>query len=278
MSEQIMFEKTMFKKTMFKQTMSEQTMLEQMMFKPKQLLRFLILIALCCCCGTDVDDIRETWIDKPHDQWPQIAMINEITYLDQHYPVAGCSFLLDTGSDTVAVTAKHVLIYFKSDMMKAVSFENTLVSWKMYPKDNPTDVVVVDRLINENPAEQIEYIPSRKDWLLFSITEASPKIQPLTLRESPFVPDERVYIVGWRYTDIDCRQRIYEGRSVSSSDGAVLISTKELADNTIPGLSGAPVIDSKGRLIGLMSQKQGQMEQLAGIEYAREVLDRAAGE
>jgi V8-like Glu-specific endopeptidase len=74
--------------------------------------------------------------------------------------------------------------------------------------------------------------------------------------------------------DKDCSQRIYQGNYVRSVDGAVLISTEELADNTIPGLSGAPVVDSNGRLIGLMSKKNGKMEQLASIEYPREVLRR----
>jgi len=71
-------------------------------------------------------------------------MINEIEYDDQHHPVAGCGFLLDTGTDTLAVTAKHVLTYFKSGAMSSVSFRGTLKEWKMYPKDNPADVVIVD--------------------------------------------------------------------------------------------------------------------------------------
>ena len=131
--------------------------------------------------------------------------------------------------------------------------------------------------INEDPAERIEYAPSRNDWLLFEIARAAPGIEPLRFREKPLAEGETVYIVGWRYTDLDCRQRVYQGKLAGWENGEVIISTEELADNTIPGLSGAPVIDSDGRLIGLMSQKHGQMERLSGIEYAREVLERAAG-
>jgi S1-C subfamily serine protease len=68
---------------------------------------------------------------------------------------------------------------------------------------------------------------------------------------------------------------IYQGNVVSWLDGEVIISTEKLSDNTIPGLSGAPVIDSAGRLIGLMSQKAGKNERLAGIGYAREILQGA---
>ncbi len=53
------------------------------------------------------------WMNQPQSQWPQLSMVNEIEYKDKHHPIAGCGFLLDTGKDTLAVTAKHVLVYFK---------------------------------------------------------------------------------------------------------------------------------------------------------------------
>jgi hypothetical protein len=235
----------------------------------------LILSALIGTWGiVDADDSAngESWIGKPQNEWPQITMVNQIEYIDQSHPIAGCSFLLDTGDDTLAVTAKHILTYFKSETMNSVSFANTLRSWKMFPKNSPTDVVIVDGLLNENREEPIDRVPSRVDWLLFSIKEKSENIQPLEFRTDPLVSDEKVYIVGWRYSDKDCAQRIYEGRLVETDDGSVLISTVVLADNTMPGLSGAPVIDSGGRVIGLMSQKAGKMERLSSIDYPQQVL------
>jgi formylglycine-generating enzyme required for sulfatase activity len=199
-------------------------------------------------------------------------MVNEIKYTEKHHPIGGCSFLIVVDGDTLAATAKHILTFFKSEAMDAVSFAGTLESWKMYPKDNPSDVVVVDRLINEDAEESIERVPSPKDWLLFTLKERSPNIQPLELRETPIEPGEEVTIIGWRYSDRDCRQVIYEGAYVESDDGTVLISTKELADNTIPGLSGSPVVDSRGRVIGLMSQKAGKLERLASVEYPLRIL------
>jgi hypothetical protein len=59
---------------------------------------------------------------------------------------------------------------------------------------------------------------------------------------------------------------------VKSEDGTVLISTEVLADNTMPGLSGAPVIDASGRVIGLMSQKAEKMERASGLDYPRGIL------
>jgi hypothetical protein len=225
--------------------------------------------------GTNAGD-KSRWIDRPQDQWPQITMINQIEYTDTSFPIAGCSFLLDTGEDTLAVTAKHVLTYFKSKDMKSVSFGNTLESWKMFPKDNENDVVIVDRLINEDKKESIDDVSSPVDWLLFSIQSKSANIQPLRFRDAPLVEGDRVYIIGWRYSDKACAQRVYEGNYVKSSPGTVLISTKELADNKMPGLSGSPVIDSNGDLIGIMSRKAGKMEQLSSADYPRKVLKRGS--
>jgi hypothetical protein len=222
--------------------------------------------------GADTPATGERWIDRPQEQWPQITMINHIEYVDQEYPVAGCSFLLDTGQDTLAATAKHILTYFKSEQMTSVSFGNTLKSWTMYPKHNRHDLVIVDRLINESAEEPIERIPPKRDWLLFTTRQRSPNIQPLQFRIAPLQPGEKVFIVGWRYSDKDCTQRIYEGRFVESLDGSLLISTEVLADNAMPGLSGAPVIDSSGCLIGLMSRKHGKMEEPSSIEYPRQLL------
>jgi len=216
-------------------------------------------------------------MQRPQSEWPQITMINQIEYTDKNHPIAGCGFLLDTGDEILAATAKHVLVYFKSESMKSVSFGGTLKQWRMFPKNNPDDVVVLDELINENPGEPLENIPSERDWLLFTIKERSENIQPLKFRSEPVREGEKVYIIGWRYTDRDCPQVVYEGNFVRSEQGSFLITTKELTDNTTPGLSGSPVIDSKGYLLGLMSQKAEEMERPSSLDYPRMLIEERAG-
>ena len=200
-------------------------------------------------------------------------MVSRIEYVDKSFPVAPCGFLLDTGKEILAVTAKHVLTYFKSEAMTTVSFADRLKSWVMFPKNNPADTVVVDALLNEDPAESIDRrVPSAVDWLLFSIKSKSDHIQPLKFRTDPLRAGEKVYIIGWRYSDKDCPQVVYEGNYIESSDGSVIISTDLLSDNKMPGLSGAPVVDSDGLLIGIMSQKHGKLERLGSIEYPQQII------
>lgn len=230
-------------------------------------LKFLFIIIFIGCGDSSKSQNKENWIDKPQNEWPQVSMINSIEYQDKSFPVAGCGFLLDTGKDTIAVTAKHILIYFKSEQMNSVSFQNSLKVWKMFPKNNSTDIVIIDKMINENDKETIDRIPSKKDWLLFSIKQKSKSIQPLKFRATSLKRGEKVYILGWRYTDENCPQVVYEGNFVKYDNGTVLFSTKKLQDNKIPGLSGSPVVDSKGSLVGIMSQKAGKLERASSIEY-----------
>ena len=67
-------------------------------------------------------------------------MVNQVEYAESRFAIAGCSFLLDVGEEILAATAKHVLTSFES--------------WRMFPKDRPEDVVVIDNLmIHEDPEE-----------------------------------------------------------------------------------------------------------------------------
>ncbi|MHC4305835.1 MAG: S1 family peptidase [Planctomycetota bacterium] len=217
-------------------------------------------------------DAYGSWMELPQEDWPKIAVVNQIDYTDGHHPVAGCGFLLEVGDEVLAATAKHVLTYFKSAEMDSVDFQGTLRSWKMFPKDRPSEVVVVGELINQDAEESLQRIACEKDWLVFTVERASKEIQPLRFRTAPLQPDEPVYVLGWRYTDVDCPQIVYEGEYVRSEKGSVQITVEKLIDNTIPGLSGAPVIDARGYLIGMMSRGSGRIQRLSPIEYPRELL------
>jgi hypothetical protein len=131
--------------------------------------------------------------------------------------------------------------------------------------------VVIDRLVNEEPNERLERIPSSRDWLLFTLRETTDAVRPLRPRGTPLEKGETVYAIGWRYPD-EGLQRVHRGRFVRMDKGSVLVSIDALKDNTIPGLSGAPVIDAKGYVIGLMSTKAGNLQRLAPVSYALDLL------
>lgn len=239
----------------------------------------LLAIATLVPCET-VDageaDGYGDWMRRATDQWPKIAVVNQIDYDNKHHPVAGCGFLLEHEGKVVAATAKHVLTYFKSAKMDSVDFQGTLKSWKMFPKDGPTELVVLDKLINRDPKESLTGIPCGQDWLLFTIENRSKNIQPLRIRTTPLVSNEPIYLIGWRYTETDCPQVVYEGKFVRYEKDAVCITVEKLIKNTVPGLSGAPVIDSNGYLVGLMSRGKGEIQRASPVDYPRKLLKTQA--
>jgi len=219
----------------------------------------------------DTSDEYGHWMEAPPGDWPEITMVNRITYTDDHHPVAGCAFLIDTGDEILAATAKHVLYYFKSKEMRTVSFGGSLKRWAMFPKNHPDDVVIVGRLINEDVKEPLKPGPVERDWLLFEVEKRSPDIQPLRLRSTPLEPGEKVYVIGWRYPD-EGPPMVLEGRFRRVDGRTLLVAVKDLAYNKIPGLSGSPVIDSHGYVIGLMSQGAGALSRLSPVDYPKSII------
>ena len=84
--------------------------------------------------------IKEPWIDLPPNQWPTIGLINEVQYkngdryIDPSFRYAGTGFLINTGTDTLAATAKHILWVAKNKLSSGVSINAQLQQWTMRPK------------------------------------------------------------------------------------------------------------------------------------------------
>ena len=157
--------------------------------------------------------MREPWMSKPKDEWPQIALTNNIQYKNgdryifSSFAYAGTGFLINTGTDTLAVTAKHILLIARNKKTNSVSINNDLLLWSMKPKGNYSDSVVIDKLINDDTAEVIEGIKStilERDMLVLSIKKSSKNIYPLKPRYSIPRNGEKVYLIGCAYAHPFC--------------------------------------------------------------------------
>ncbi len=231
---------------------------------------------------------KEPWVSLPKDQWPQIALTNNVQfkngdrYIDPSFVYAGTGFLIDNETDTLAATAKHILWIAKNRKSKAVVLNEDLKEWTMTPKGNPQDVIVVDRLINEDSSEILEGSESsilERDWIVFSLKQSSEEITPLKPRWGLVQPGEKVYIISAAYKDPVAK--VYEGKVLKQQGMDILLERN--AGEHLPGSSGAPVVDANGYLIGIISSsstdgKSGKaVSVVSSTEYLKEILDHKPG-
>ena len=189
-----------------------------------------------------------------------IGLINNVSYKDASFnnPNAANGFLVQYKNNNYAVTAKHVLMIVKTDKMKFVDFEGGLKQWKMHPKNDSTQYVILDKLLSVNRKDSLTWNymgtnwDSYNDWLVFSIKENNSNHKPLKFREKPLVKEERLYIIGWSYKDTIGSQRIYEYK-FDKVDGDYYNLKQIKGPKSLGGLSGSPVVDKKGRVVGLVS-------------------------
>lgn len=249
---------------------------------PKLITFSLVFFMLPFRC---LPQVTEEWIKAPKEKWPQISLTNHVQYkngdryIDPSLSFAGNGFLIDTGNDTLAATAKHVLWVAKNRRTKTVQLNRALMSWIMKPEGINRDSVVIDRLINEDSTEILEGGLSsilERDWLLFTVKNASGNIQPLKPRYTNVMPGETVFIIGYSYSEPV--QRIHEGKVVQKLGMDILI--EQQSGYPLPGASGSPVIDAKGYLIGILSSSSthpGSGKNVAvavSTEYLKDVLKR----
>ena len=210
--------------------------------------------------------IKETWITKPKEQWPQIALVNDVTYKngnkyqDPTITYAASGFLLDTGKDTLAITAKHIIWVARNKASDKVYINDHLKRWKMYPKHNPKDSVIIDRLVNEDQNEKLFNGPEngvlQRDWLVFTTKYVSPNIQPVKLREKPVKVGDKVYLTGNPYRfDETLTAEGYISKKVGNTL-FVRFNDPTIRTAFLGGASGSPILDENGQLIGIFSNGQ----------------------
>lgn len=216
--------------------------------------KFIILFS---CFPFYVFSQPEAWICKPRDLWPQIAMVNEVwytngeRYVHPSFEYAATGFLIDTGTDTLAVTVKHVLWVAKTRSMNRVDVEGRLVRWIMHPKGNLRDSVVIDKLVNSDTSEILSGPKStitQRDWLVFTTKYTSPHIQPLKPRYTAVKTGEKIRFFGCPYKSVNCMTA--ESEVVEIEGNRVIFLMPEGME--LGGASGSPVVDENGLLIGIL--------------------------
>lgn len=197
----------------------------------------------------------ESKIGVSEKQFPPISLVNHYEYYsgEHKHNQLGTAFLLKYRNDTFAITAKHMLAFLKPDSIKKLTLDNFISKWTMSPLNKRNEVVVIDKLLNEDKNEELKSKEKFKtDWLIFSIKENNANVQPLEFRETPLNKGEKCYAIGWTRHMKEGDQRVYEFKYYKSK-GTHHIMKHKLIPDKFGGLSGAPVVDTDGKLVGIVS-------------------------
>lgn len=188
-------------------------------------------------------------------KFPSIALVNKIELNDttKSWDKIGSGFLLKYRNDTFVVTAKHLLAFAKTDSVKYLTLDFSIKRWTLSPLGKEDEMVVINKLLNENKAENIKSKNRFKnDWLLFSIAENRSSVKPVEFRDSPLVVGEKLYVVGWTRDKTEGEQTVYEF-IYHKTKGTHILLKDVIVPEKFGGLSGAPLVDENGLLVGIVS-------------------------
>lgn len=232
---------------------NERTLLHWLIvnFKFGSIMKFNLfsLIAILWTAGCCRQEISSNKVFK------EIALVNRIEFTNPKYdqPKFSCGFLIKYNNETFAVTAKHILKIIKPENMTVLSLENYVKNWTLHSLNDKSEMVVCDKLLNEDKSELLESKSAYyNDWLVFSIKENSSGITPLEIRKTPLIQGEKLYVVGWTRTIEYGPQRVYEFEYYKTILNRILLKDI-LVPEKFGGLSGAPVVDENGLLVGIVS-------------------------
>jgi len=226
-------------------------------------------------CKNSPQIIKESWIEKPVSSWPDFALTNEIGFSDTTYYDIANSFLVNTGFDTIGVSCKHFFIVFQNQLgFNSIDLGNKFNYWNMYPKNNKEKTVSIKRLINKNANEQIGQYNKLKDrdWIIFELEEQNNQLYPLKIRYTPVKSNEIVYAVGWGMNQKDnSKPALIKMQCYENLGNYFYVNTSE---NQPHGMSGSPVIDENGFLVGIVSGQEGNLGVMGGVKYLTMMFDK----
>lgn len=238
-----------------------------------KVITLLVLAFYFYSCKNEIEVIpKETWVEKPVNDWPGLVMTNKVEFTDSTYNNIGNAFLIEADADTFAVTCKHIFMLFRDETQNSIYLDNNLKQWQIYPKGKPEKAIHLGELLNEDKNEETGQFNTLKvrDWIIFRTNEKS-DFTPLKIRSRPVSNGEVVYALGWAFKQTSENPSLIK-MQVFKNMGPYFY-TNTLTENVDPaGRSGSPVIDKNGYLVGIASGAEGKLGVMCGVPYLIEQL------
>ncbi|WP_100658391.1 trypsin-like peptidase domain-containing protein [Alteromonas flava] len=189
---------------------------------------------------------------------PKHSGKNQLSFYDQAHDKAfvGNGFIISHNNTLYAVTVKHALLEAETPQMEHVSIEQAVQQWSLAHHQGSSAPIILGKLLNADPNEPIDMLVLQRDWLVFELdqTQVGGFLKPLTMRETALSNDERVIAVGCTYaTQKTCDQDTYAGHYIETDGNNLRVKMANVDFSTLRGLSGSPVLDNNGQVVGIVS-------------------------
>ncbi|MBN1822315.1 MAG: trypsin-like peptidase domain-containing protein [Prolixibacteraceae bacterium] len=239
----------------------------------KSILPFLLIAIIGCQPKEPCAAKKMGWMEKPVSEWSDLVMTNSVEFSDTTYRNIGNAFLIDTGSDTLAITCKHIFMLFREETDNTINLGDNFRKWEIFPKGKPDKSISLGALLNENRNEETGDFNTLKsrDWLIFRVA-GTDDFTPLKIRPRPVSEGEIVYAVGWAYKQTTEKPSLVKMQVYRNEGPYFYVNT--LIRNVDPaGRSGSPVIDKNGYLVGIVSGAEGNLGVMGGVSFLFQQLD-----
>ena len=229
------------------------------------------------------NDDREpvSWLQPDTSKWPQVLLTNYAEF-EGHSPLQGASaFLVRNDNDVVvAITARHLIGEYGGvePEIPVARLNDVLNGWVLFPRDDPEQYVRL-RGTTLTPYSRADSPWREFDFLVLDLAEKPREgLEPLEIRQEPIQVGETVYLIGVPY-DESGGQNVYAGTVTARKGDHFRFDISPSVG--LRGFSGAPIIDSKGYAVGLMtlwfsaSKQDGKYLEAGGQDIAVVIEDIA---
>ncbi len=211
-----------------------------------RLILILIILLFFARCNNNQNQITK---EKPCEfklDSSQILLTNYIDFNNRPLASGASSFLVKVNRDTLLCTVKHLLgeaMGIEPSVPKD-SVNDLLYMWLAYPRvsNYSNDTLAANVLIN-NTSED-------RDIITFSLKYPTKNIKVLQPFLGELNTNEILYIIGCEYKDTLCAQKIYPCQFIDYENSDIKLKSKKSFE--LAGFSGAPVVNCKGEVIGLI--------------------------
>jgi len=181
----------------------------------------------------------------------QILLTNSAEFKEHTALYGASSFLVKYKNTNYALTAKH-LIGENGGVepeLNPKEVNDFMISWDMFPRvpvNELTDTISISN-------EEVNRDNFDKDILILPLKKRESNI--LILEPCFDLPKQgdKLYVIGCPYSEPDCKQNIYEVKYDSYDNklsGLICIMKNKLE---IAGFSGAPLVNSDGNVVGVVT-------------------------